>query len=104
MLFGLITLFYLFGINGLALWAFAHDKRASITGKRRISEDRLLAIAFLGGSAGAKVGQHFLRHKIRKEPFKQQLNGIVAVQVLAIAALWAIRLVQQNVPGMVGAS
>ncbi len=104
MIFGLITLLYLLGINGLALWAFVHDKRASITGARRISEDRLLAIAFLGGSAGAKIGQHFLRHKIRKEPFKQQLNGIVAVQVLAIAALWAMRLVQGGLPALMGAS
>lgn len=96
MSFGLITTLYLLAVNALALWAFARDKRAAISGARRISEDRLLALAFLGGSAGAKIGQHGLRHKIRKEPFRQQLNGIVAVQVLAIAALWAIQFVNRG--------
>lgn len=90
---GLITAFYLLVVNVAAFWAFAHDKRAAIAGARRISEDRLLALAFLGGSAGAKLGQKLLRHKLRKEPFRQQLDGIVAIQIVAIAAFWGIRYV-----------
>jgi len=86
------TWLYLAVANGLAFWAFLHDKRAAISGARRISEDRLLALAFLGGSLGAKLAQKLLRHKIRTEPFRQQLNGILAVQVLALAVIWAIWL------------
>lgn len=78
----------LLNIAGFA--AFAYDKRASIRGQWRISEDRLLAIAFLGGSIGAKLAQMLLNHKTRKEPFRQQLNGIVAVQIVALAALFAL--------------
>jgi len=94
--FNILLLLYLAIANGLAWWAFAHDKRAAIAGRRRISEDRLLAIAFLGGSLGAKLAQMVLRHKIRTEPFRQQLNGIIAVQLLALAAIWAIHMVQRN--------
>lgn len=91
---------YLLAVNLLAVLAFAHDKRAAVTGGWRVSEDRLLAIAFLGGSIGAKLAQILLRHKIRKEPFRQQLNGILAVQVVAMAAIWAIQHVQASFLGV----
>ncbi|MCC5986905.1 MAG: DUF1294 domain-containing protein [Pararhodobacter sp.] len=91
---------YLLAVNLLAAWAFAHDKRAAISGGWRVSEDRLLAIAFLGGSIGAKLAQMLLRHKTRKEPFRQQLNGILAVQVVAMAAIWAIQHVQGGFMGL----
>lgn len=96
MRFNILLLLYLAVANGLAWWAFSHDKRAAIAGRRRISEDRLLAIAFLGGGLGAKLAQLLLRHKIRTEPFRQQLNGIIAVQLLALAAIWAISAVQRD--------
>ena len=91
---------YLLAVNLLAAGAFVHDKRAAISGGWRVSEDRLLAIAFLGGSIGAKLSQMLLRHKIRKEPFRQQLNGILAVQVVAMAAIWAIHHVQGGFMGL----
>lgn len=87
---------YLVAMNLLAVLAFARDKRAAIEGSRRISEDRLLAIAFLGGSLGAKLAQRLFRHKIRTEPFRQQLNGIIAVQVLAFATLYLIYLARRD--------
>lgn len=92
--FETFVIVYLVLLNVAAFWAFAHDKRAAIAGARRISEDRLLALAFLGGSIGAKLGQLLLRHKIRKEPFRQQLNGILAVQIVAMAAVLTIYVVQ----------
>lgn len=85
-----LAILYLIVLNGAAYVAFARDKAAAIEGRRRISEDRLLALAFLGGSIGAKVAQMALRHKIRKEPFRQQLNGIIAVQIVALAAVFAL--------------
>jgi len=96
MTFYVILFSYIATTNVMAFWAFAHDKRAAIAGRRRISEDRLLAIAFLGGALGAKLAQRLLRHKIRTEPFRQQLNGIIAVQILAIGAVYAIYLVQRD--------
>jgi uncharacterized membrane protein YsdA (DUF1294 family) len=88
----LLVALYLLALNLAAYWLFARDKRAAIDGTRRISEDRLLAVAFLGGSIGAKIGQLVLRHKIRKEPFRQQLNGILAVQIVAAAAAFALSM------------
>lgn len=88
--FETLAIIYLVVVNGVAYVAFARDKKYAVAGTRRIPEDRLLAIAFLGGSIGAKLGQMLLRHKIRKEPFRQQLNGILAVQIVALAAAFAI--------------
>ena len=88
----LLVALYLLALNLAAFWLFARDKRAAINGTRRISEDRLLAVAFLGGSIGAKFGQLVMRHKIRKEPFRQQLNGILAVQIVAAAAAFALSM------------
>lgn len=93
---------YLLAVNIVAAWSFFHDKRAAVKGGWRISEDRLLAIAFLGGGIGAKLAQLLLRHKIRKEPFRQQLNGILAVQVVAMAAIWAIHHVQNELFWLLG--
>ena len=92
-MFQTLAILYLVALNAAAFLAFARDKAAAIAGRRRIPEDRLLALAFLGGSIGAKVGQMVLRHKIRKEPFRQQLNGIIAVQIVALAAAFAIAFI-----------
>lgn len=97
MSYTLLVGLYLVAMNAAAYWLFAYDKRAAINGERRISEDRLLAVAFLGGSVGAKLGQMILRHKIRKEPFRQQLNGILAMQIVAMAAAFALVMVQRDV-------
>jgi len=86
----MLLVIYLVILNVTGFVVFAWDKRASIRGDWRVPEDRMLAIAFLGGSIGAKIGQMLLRHKTRKEPFRQQLNGILAVQIVAMAALFAI--------------
>ena len=91
-MFEILLATYLLILNGVAFAAFAFDKRAAIAGTRRVPEDRLLAVAFLGGSIGAKVAQMALRHKTSKEPFRTQLNGILAVQIVALAALFAIRV------------
>lgn len=88
---------YIVSVNVFAFMVFRHDKLAAVNGQRRVSEDRLLAIAFLGGSIGAKIGQMALRHKTRKEPFRQQLNGIVAVQILAAAAALALGAIDHSV-------
>jgi len=88
----LLVALYLLVLNFTGFWLFVRDKRAAIKGERRISEDRLLAVAFLGGSVGAKFGQLIMRHKIRKEPFRQQLNGILSVQIVAAAAAFALSM------------
>ena len=89
-MFEILVAIYLLVLNITGFVVFAYDKRASIRGDWRVPEDRMLAVAFLGGSIGAKLGQMLLHHKTRKEPFRQQLNGILTVQIVAMAALFAI--------------
>lgn len=80
---------YLLLANSLAYTAFAVDKSRAVNAERRIPERSLLILASLGGWIGAKVAQHRLRHKTRKQPFGLLLNLSVLVipGVLASAAL-----------------
>ena len=82
----------LLAINLLTYGAFAWDKRRASVSGRRVPETTLLQLALIGGSPAAKLAQRRLRHKTRKMPFAARLNGIIAVQVvlLAASALWVL--------------
>jgi uncharacterized membrane protein YsdA (DUF1294 family) len=82
---------YLGLVNLTAFFAFAFDKGRAIAGGRRVPERRLLTFAAIGGSPGALLGRHVLRHKTRKQPFVNRLRAIVAVQAIGLAGLaWAV--------------
>jgi uncharacterized membrane protein YsdA (DUF1294 family) len=81
---------YLLLISLVTFAAFAWDKHCSRTGRQRIREETLLGMAAIGGTIGALIGQHWLRHKTRKEPFRTMLYMIAAVQALLVAAVWFI--------------
>lgn len=78
---------YLFAINSIAFAAFGLDKKLAEAGRWRISEARLLLLAFVGGSPGAYAGRRLFRHKTRKQPFSSELHSIVGLQVAAAVAL-----------------
>ena len=109
---------YLILINLLAFGMFVVDKWLAKWGKRigdtphpsfpsgkrvpggispsiqwRISEDRLLLTCVLGGSAGALLAMHLIRHKIQKNKFKWGVPVILLIQV-AIISFVARQLVQ----------
>ena len=43
----------------------------------------------LFGGLGAWLGQHLLRHKTRKEPFRTLLGVVIVVHLIGVAAvLW----------------
>ena len=65
---------YILLANALAYTAFAVDKSRAINAQSRIPERSLLILATLGGWIGAKIAQHRLRHKTRKQPFGILLN------------------------------
>jgi uncharacterized membrane protein YsdA (DUF1294 family) len=73
-------------INGWTFMLFGFDKLRAESGHWRIAESTLLGFAFFGGSLGAVVGRSVFRHKTRKQPFSNQLNGIVLVHVVALGA------------------
>lgn len=65
--------FFLIGLicwNVIVFIIYGFDKLMAIKNKRRISEKKLLIIAFLMGGAGAFFGMRFFRHKTRHRNFK----------------------------------
>lgn len=80
---------YLLCVNLAAYALFAHDKRAAERGARRISEDSLLFVSAIGGSAGAFAAQRLYRHKTRKQPFQSLFRAVVVLQILGlVVAAW----------------
>lgn len=82
----LLIVFLLF--NVVTFCVYWWDKEAARDGHRRVSEARLLQLAFFGGSLGAFAAQRLLRHKTRKEPFRTMLLAILILHAaLVLAAL-----------------
>jgi len=77
------ALAYLVIVNLLTFGAFALDKAAAESNRRRTPEATLLALAFIGGSIGALAAQQVLRHKTRKQPFRAILIAIAAFHIVA---------------------
>lgn len=80
---------FLIGLALGNLHAFARfwwDKRAAAAGARRTPEARLLTAALFGGF-GAWLGQHLLRHKTRKEPFRTELGVVILIHLATVAGL-----------------
>ena len=69
-------------INLLAFLAFGIDKRKAVRGHPRISEARLLLLAFLTGFPGAWTGMFVFRHKSRKLPFQAKLALVTLLNPL----------------------
>ena len=91
MIFLLLGLF-LAAMNLLTFAAFRADKHRARAGLWRVPETTLLTLSFLGGWPAAKVAQHRLRHKTRKEPFRTILNLTLAGPVLMVAVAGAASL------------
>ncbi|MGH7019709.1 MAG: DUF1294 domain-containing protein [Brevundimonas sp.] len=78
-----LTLLLLLAGNLIAFGLFWFDKKAAENGDWRISESTLLWAVLFGG-LGAWMGQHILRHKTRKEPFRSRLGFRLGLYVLAL--------------------
>ncbi|MBO9400876.1 DUF1294 domain-containing protein [Shimia sp. R9_3] len=75
---------YLCVINLTCIAAFYVDKRRALSGDWRVPENRLLCLALIGGSPGAKWAQKRFRHKTRKQPFCARLNRIIWLQLVFV--------------------
>ena len=78
--------------NGHAFLRFWIDKRSAVAGVRRTPEKTLLWAAFFGGF-GAWLGQHLLRHKTHKEPFRTQLGAVILLHLATFAGIvwWLLK-------------
>ncbi len=73
-------------LNIVTFCVFWWDKAAARGGKWRVPENKLLSLAFFGGSLGALAAQRLLRHKTRKEPFRTRLAAILVLHA-AVASV-----------------
>ncbi|ALR30595.1 hypothetical protein ATE47_08685 [Chryseobacterium sp. IHB B 17019] len=77
-------------INLLSFIIFGLDKRRSIKHQRRIPENTLLLVSFLGGTIGAILGMLIFRHKISKTSFLLKFGVVVLTQIVLISLLRTI--------------
>lgn len=76
--------YYFLVINIFGFIQIALDKRQAIKGKRRIPEQRLLAIVFLGGTVGSGLAMLLFRHKTAKTNYLWKFWTIVFIQIAII--------------------
>ncbi len=83
-------LLWLVLINMIAFRAFAEDKQRAVYGLSRIPEANLLGLVSLGGGGGALAAMQLFRHKTCKQPFRTNLQLILAAQAIGAAcvAVW----------------
>ena len=75
-------------INLMSYWFYAQDKEAAQLGNRRVPENTLHLLSFLGGWPAAWLAQQRLRHKTQKQPFRKIYFCTIALNMLLI--LWLI--------------
>lgn len=80
---------YIIIINSIAFVVFGIDKQKAVKNKWRISENTLIGLALIGGSAGALIGMRCFHHKTRKKKFSV---GIPLILILQIGIGFAISL------------
>lgn len=71
-------------VNAWTFVMFGWDKIRAESGGWRVAESTLLALAFIGGTAGAYAGRALFRHKTRKQPFCGMLHNIAMLQGVAL--------------------
>ncbi|WP_425916171.1 DUF1294 domain-containing protein [Acinetobacter sp. TSRC1-2] len=87
LLSGMVLLFISI-INALTYWMYGQDKEAALLGNRRVPEQTLHILSFLGGWPTAWLAQEKLRHKTQKQPFRKIYFCTIALNILLI--LWLI--------------
>lgn len=80
-------LYYLIGMQVIALFLFFIDKQKAIRHKYRIPEKTLFLVAILGGSVGAIAGMQLFRHKTKHLSFRIGLPMILIIQILLVVGL-----------------
>ena len=75
-------------MNAASYWFYAQDKEAALNGQRRVPENTLHLLSFLGGWPAAWLAQQKLRHKTQKQPFRKIYFCTILFNILLI--LWLI--------------
>ena len=83
-----VVLLFIMLMNGMSYWFYAQDKEAAKNGDRRVPENTLHVLSFLGGWPAAGLAQQKLRHKTQKQPFRKIYFCTIGLNILLI--LWLI--------------
>lgn len=74
-----------------AFGLFWFDKAQARNHGWRVRESTLLLATVFGGF-GVWLGQHLLRHKTRKEPFRTLLGVVIVAHLIGVAAVFWLLL------------
>lgn len=80
--------FYVIVINILTFLVFLLDKRKSRHHKRRIRTNMLLGLAMIGGSLGALLSMHSVRHKTQDPKFVIGIPVILVAHIILLIFLF----------------
>ena len=87
----MVLLWYLIGINLLALLLCGIDKRRAVRGKWRIREAVLLGVSAAAGAAGMLAGMRLFHHKTRKPAFRAGVPALLLVWAAVLLLLYHFR-------------
>ena len=79
-----ILLLYFLIVNSFTFLVAGYDKYLAVKNKRRIPENTLFLLAFLGGSVGLLFAMFFFRHKTSKSSFILKFCGIFLIQIMIV--------------------
>ena len=74
-------------MNAASYSFYAQDKEAAQNGQRRVPENTLHLLSFLGGWPAAWLAQQKLRHKTQKQPFRKIYFCTLLFNILLILCL-----------------
>lgn len=78
---------FLILINVICYWCYSQDKEAAQLGNRRVPEQTLHILAFLGGWPAAWLAQQRLRHKTQKTSFLRVYRLTILFHILLLVWL-----------------
>ncbi|WP_163398654.1 DUF1294 domain-containing protein [Flavobacterium fluviatile] len=79
-----VLLLYFLIINFAVFVMAGYDKYPATKNKRRVPENTLFSMAFLGGSFGLLFAMLLFRHKTSKSSFIMKFVAIILVQIVLI--------------------
>ncbi len=79
-----VLFLHLISINIVTFLAYGFDKKAAIRKDRRIPENHLHALEFLGGWIGAILGQKIFNHKTKKTSYQSFFWAMLIMEILVI--------------------
>ena len=79
-----LLLGYLLVINAVGFVMMGHDKRMAKRQGQRVPENRIFALAALGGAAGIFIAMEKFRHKTKHLAFKFGIPALLVVNMTCI--------------------